>query len=136
MSGNGNVQVSLWQNADAALGPLDQAQGRVFEVIANAHKLQLLWIGEAIQVEVKDLAGANLIGFHQGKGRAFHRPDMAQAANDAARQGGLAGAQITVQVQGAAPLGQRRQACAQGQHGFFALDMQGHDRHGARSSNN
>src|SRR5690606_41276298 len=95
---NGNVHVRLWQNAGTALRPLDQAQGIALEIVADAEKLQLLRVGQAVQVEVEHPYSPQLIGLDQGEGRALHRAAMPQPAQDAARQGGLAGTQVAMQI--------------------------------------
>ncbi|MCY1296241.1 hypothetical protein D9M70_456160 [compost metagenome] len=78
----------------------------------------------------------HFIGLDQGEGGALHRPGMAQATQDAARQRGLPRAQIAMQVEDAAPSGQGGQAGAEGQHGLLAFGMQDHFRQGENSSSN
>ena len=85
MRANGNVQVRLWQNAGAALGPLDQTQRIALEIVTNAEELQLFRIGQTVQVEVEHPHLTQLIGLDQGEGRAFHRAAVPQATEDAAR---------------------------------------------------
>jgi hypothetical protein len=76
-------QVRLWQKACTFIRPFDQAHRVVFEVVADAEKLQLFRIDQAIQVEVEGADVADFVGFDQGEGRTFYRTDMTQAANDA-----------------------------------------------------
>src|SRR5690606_7002606 len=133
---NGNVQVRLWQNARAALRPFDQTQSVAFEVIADAEKLQLLGIDQAVQIEMEGSHIANLVGLDQGEGRTLDRTGMPQATQDAARQSGLAGAQVTVQIDGAhttTDLGDRR---AQRQHRGLVGRLELHFTQGQNSSSN
>ncbi|MNE72178.1 hypothetical protein D3C80_1680970 [compost metagenome] len=77
----------------------------------------------------------DFVGLDQGEGRTLHRPDMAEAAQNAARQGGLAGAQVPVQVDDSPSPADCRDPPAQFVHGFLAIGEQ-IQRHGFNSSSN
>ncbi len=79
-------------------GHSDQTECAAVEIVADAEELQFLRIGEPVQVEMVGAQLADFVRLDQGKGRAFHRAGMAEAAQDAAREGGLAGAEVAMQV--------------------------------------
>src|SRR5690606_39446332 len=91
-------QVRLGQNAGAALRTLDEAQRVAVEVVANAEKLQLLRVVQAIEIEVKDPHTADLVGFDQREGRTLDLAFVTKTADQATRQRGLAGTEVPMQV--------------------------------------
>src|SRR5690606_27512865 len=98
-----NTQVRLWQHPAPLFGPFYKTQTAVGKVVANAEKLQLLRVCQAIQVEVVYLAAGQLVGLDQSEGRALHRARMSGRANEPAAQRRLAGAQVAAQPDTAAP---------------------------------
>ncbi len=136
LGSNGNVQIGGWQNARTALGPLDQTECAAVEIVADAEELQFLRIGEPVQVEMVGAQLADFVRLDQGKGRAFHRAGMAEAAQDAAREGGLAGAEVAMQVDHPLPPAGPGDAPAQFEHRVFPFGGQDHFRHGLHSSSN
>ena len=73
------VRSGFGKKPAALVGPFDQAQRIVFEVITDAEVLQLLRIDQAIQVEMEGPDVTDLVRLDQSEGRTFdralHAPD-------------------------------------------------------------
>ncbi len=79
---------------------------------------------------------AQLVGFDQCEGRTLDLARMTEAANQAARQRGLARTQVAMQIDDATTAGRLSDACAQREHGSLVCGIQIHFRHGDCSSSN
>ncbi|MCY1441066.1 hypothetical protein D9M71_573690 [compost metagenome] len=62
---------------------------------------------------------ADFVGFDHGEGRAFHCTSMAQATDQATRQGGFARPQVPFEEYHAATAGHLGQCCTEFDGGLF-----------------
>ncbi len=121
-----HVQVGGRQPALAPLRPLDQTERLLGEQVTAADELQFLGIAQAIEVEMMHQHSVQLIGLHQGIGRALHRAPMTTGAQDAACQGGLAGSQLAAEMHATLLPQGTAQAFAEGNLAFFVIESQQH----------
>ena len=91
--------IGLWNFPCPTLRPFDQADGIGFACgIANTDKLKLARVLYPVQIEMKKCCLLKHIAFLKGKCRAFYPAGMPEGTNEAARERGLARAQVSAQV--------------------------------------
>ena len=91
--GDGQKAVELRQSSVPALRPFDETRGRLRDEIADRDVLELVGIGDPVQIEMPDAADTRLVGLRDGVGGAAYRPAHSQRPQRRARQRGLAGAE-------------------------------------------
>ena len=104
--------------------PFDKTYAIAFEILFQAGLEKLFCMGEAIKIKVIYTNSRIFIRFDQGVRRALHPAGEAQAAQQAAGQGGLAGAQVAPQEDRQAWGERRSQPCAGRQGGVFVGQVQ------------
>ncbi len=104
--------------------PFDKADPVAFEILVEAGLKKLFCMGEAIKIKVIYAYSRIFVRFDQGIRRALDPAGEAQAAQQAAGQGGLAGAQVAPQEDRQAWGERRSQPCAGRQGGVFVGQVQ------------
>ena len=104
--------------------PFDKADPVAFEILVEAGLKKLFCMGEAIKIKVIYAYSRIFVRFDQGIRRALDPAGEAQAAQQAAGQGGLAGAQVAPQEDCQAWGERRSQPCAGRQCGVFVGQVQ------------
>ena len=83
-----------------AVRPLDETDAVALEILVQAGFKKLICMGEAIKIKVIYGYSRIFIRFDQGIRWTFDFPGKSQAPQQAAGEGGLAGAQVAAQVDG------------------------------------
>ena len=96
--GEGHGQVGWRQAAPGALRPLDEPEAPWPRPIPEPERLELRFIAHAIEIDVQNRKHAKLMELEQCVGRTSHRVGLAETAQNTAREGRLARAEIARQV--------------------------------------
>lgn len=99
--------------------PFDEADAIAFEILFEAGLKKLFCMGEAIKIKVIYTYSRIFIRFDQGISWALDPAGEAQAAQQAAGQGGFAGAQVASQEDRQAWWERSGQLCASRQGGLL-----------------
>lgn len=90
----------IWGGAQATgfLRPLDDADRLTIKVFFQARIVPFLRVIEPIKIKVIHTIPRNYVKFNQRVGRALHRAGMPERAQQAARERGLAHAELATQM--------------------------------------
>lgn len=100
--------VSVWAifGAEPIFGPFDDRDGIAWvEVIFESGMEDLIWIGEAVEVEVIEGAAAAFVGGKDGECGGVNAGGATETAGDAADEVGFTGAEVTGEGEHPAGLG-------------------------------
>ena len=91
----GDVEAVGRQEAGGAIGPFQQHHGAIGQIV-EAELGKLGRAREPVEIGMNEREARKLVGLHQGEGRARHldRIVAGEIADERAREGGLAGAEI------------------------------------------
>ena len=98
MGNQGNFNIRWWTQTTGFFGPLDNADRLTVKVFFQARIVPLLRGVEPIKIKVIHTIPRNYVKFNQGVGGALHRAGVAERAQQAARERGLAHAEVAAEV--------------------------------------
>ena len=113
MSNQFNFDVRGGTQTTGLLGPLDNADRLPVEVFFQARIVPFLRAIESIKIKVIDTIPRNYVKFNQCIGRTLHRAGVAERTQQAARECGLAHAEVATEMNHQTRTQNARERCAQ-----------------------
>lgn len=95
-----DFQIGRAEMGVGAVRPFDETDAVALEILVKAGFEKLICMGESIKIKVIYGYSRIFIRFDQGVSRTFDLSGVSQAPQQAAGEGGLAGAQVAAQVDG------------------------------------
>src|SRR5947207_3373663 len=101
-------EIRGWQSRSAALRPFDEPEVSAARPFAESERLELGGVPHAIEIDVHGRERARRIQLDEGVGGTAHLLRHAERAQETAREGRLAGTELTAQVEHRERLARRR----------------------------
>jgi hypothetical protein len=99
VNGEGQGEIRAWEPTTSTLGPLDEPECPRPCPLAKSERLELGRIAEAVEIDVKDRQATELVQLEERVGGTADRCGGSERPEDATREGGFSGTELTREIE-------------------------------------